>query len=460
MTERSAGVLPFAEPRRYRERSPFVRHQGGIYAAAVDPDAALPDRHPGRFPGWYVVTACFVVLATSSALGFYGLATYLNAFSKEKGWEVGSISLATTMFFFVGGVVGVGVSRVIAKRDMRQVIVFGGVLGALALAALGQVEEKWQLFVVYFVFAVGWAASGMVPATTAITRWFHVKRSVALSVASTGLSVGGVVITPVVKWALDGHGLAATTPWLGVVWFLGIVPVTVWLLRPDPAPLGWLPDGARPRPGAAPSRPLGVPYEVARQMWFFWAVTVGYVFVMAAQVGGIQQLVKLVEERTGAGAATAATSVLAATSVVARLVGGRVVTRAPMVRLTMTLAVLQGAALAVLAVVEHTALLFAGIVLFGLTVGNLLMLQPLLIAERFGVADYPRIFSRSQFVAVFGTAGGPYLLGRLHDWFDGYRASYLVAAALSLAGAALVGSAGSAAYREAPAPASATVAVS
>ena len=56
------------------------------------------------------------------------------------------------------------------------------------------------------------------------------------------------------------------------------------------------------------------------------------------------------------------------------------------------------------------------------------MLQPLLIAERFGVLDYPRIFSRSQFFTMFGTAGGPLLLGWLYDNAGGYETSYLVAA--------------------------------
>src|SRR5436190_15264016 len=75
------------------------------------------------FPGWFVVTAAFVILMTSSGLAFYGLAAYLNAFSKERGWEVSSVSLATTIFFLVGGLVGVVVSRIIAVRDMRYVIV-------------------------------------------------------------------------------------------------------------------------------------------------------------------------------------------------------------------------------------------------------------------------------------------------------------------------------------------------
>jgi MFS family permease len=171
-------------------------------------------REHGRFPGWWVVAGCFTVLTVSSGLGFYGLAVYLNAFSKERDWPLSTISLATTVFFVVGGVVGVWVARWIARFDVRLVIVGGGLVGGAALALLGQVEEQWQLFVAYAVFAAGWAAAGLVPATTVVTRWFHSKRSIALSVASTGLSVGGIVITPFAKQLLDSQGLAG---WYAVV---------------------------------------------------------------------------------------------------------------------------------------------------------------------------------------------------------------------------------------------------
>jgi hypothetical protein len=40
------------------------------------------------------------------------------------------------------------------------------------------------------------------------------------------------------------------------------------------------------------------------------------------------------------------------------------------------------------------------------------MLHPLLLAERFGVRDYARVYSRSQFAATFGVAAGPGRVGR------------------------------------------------
>lgn len=395
-----------------------------------------------RFPGWRVVAGCFIVLATGSGLAFYGLAVYLNALSNERGWDVSTISLATTFFFFVAGVSGVVVARLISRFDVRTIVVAGGVIGGIALGALGQVTQVWQLFVVYGVLAVGFAAAGLVPMTTVVTRWFHRKRSVALSVASTGLSAGGILLTPGAKWLLDDQGLEAGTPWLGVVFVLGIVPFTLWLILPDPVVAGWMPDGERSRPDVAPPALTGTTFQDAVRSRFFVAITVGYVLALGAQVGAIQQLVKLVEERTDASTAAFATLVLAATSVVARLIGGRVVEHVPMVPFTAGLAALQMVALMSLAFAESTLMIFVSIVVFGATIGNILMLQPLLMAERFGVIDYPRIFSRAQLYALTGTAAGPLLLGWLHDSAGGYDTSYVVAGMCSLAGGAAILSAG------------------
>jgi MFS family permease len=409
---------------------------------------ARPRATPDRFPGGRVVAGCFIVLTVSSGLGFYGLAVYLAAFSDERGWAVSSISLATTLYFVVGGVAGLYVARLIAKRDVRIPIVVGAVAGAASLAVLGHVTARWQLYLVYGVFALGFAGAGLIPVTTVVTRWYHVRRSVALSVASTGLSAGGILLTPGAKWLIDRHGLATATPVLGAVWLVGILPFALWLVRPDPAPLGWLPDGERVRPDVAAPVPFGVAFADAVRSRFFVSTTIAYSLVLGAQVGGIQQLVKLVEERTDDTTASVATTALAGMSVVARLAGGRIVSRLPIVGFAVVLAAVQGVSLVLIAFAGHAATIFPSIILFGATVGNILMLQPLIVAERFGVVDYPRIFSRLQFLCIVGTAGGPLLLGWLYDHAGGYRTSYLVAAGCSLVGSLVLASAGSATVRD------------
>ena len=396
-----------------------------------------------RFPGRLVLTAAFVLLTFSSGVGFYGLSVYLQAFSRELGWSVASISSATTFFFLVGGLSAITIAKFVAKYDVRIVVLVGAVLGAGSLLCMRLVSERWHLFVVYGAYALGWSASGLGPVTTVVTRWFAVKRAGALAIASTGLSVGGIVVTPVVKWILDTRGIDRGSPWLAAIWFVGIVPVTVLFLRPFPHLYGWLPDGERAAEGAAP-RITGTPMAVAIRSRFFLMIAVGYIFAFGAQVGGVQQLVKMVEERTDRATATLGTVVLSTFAIIARFAVSRAIAQLDMTRFTVLVAVVQAVSLAIIGVMNTSVGLLVGIALFGCTIGNMLMMQSLLVAQRFGVLDYPRIAARQGLISFTGTAAGPLLLGVLHDFAGGYRASYLAAGACSLTGALLFSFAGSA----------------
>ncbi len=76
---------------------------------------------------------------------------------------------------------------------------------------------------------------------------------------------------------------------------------------------------------------------------------------------------------------------------------------------------------------------------FAATIGNSLMMHPLLLAERFGTRDYGRIYSTSQMVTVLGVAGCPALIGLLYDLSGGYELPFLMAAGLTLIGLAILG---------------------
>ena len=388
------------------------------------------------FPGWWVVAGCFMMLFIGSSLGFYGMGVYLNAFSKEQGWNVSSLSIATTFFFLIGGLWNVVVARLIAKHDVRLIAYGGAGVGAVSLLMLGHVTQKWQLFVVYAVFAVAWSSSGLTLATTVVTRWFHAKRASAIAAASSGLSVGGVLLTPVVKSLIDTHKMSGMAPLLALIWLVGMAVPAYLFVRPDPIALNWMPDG-EPKPDNHVVELPGTPMAVAIRTRFFWVVTVGYVLVMGAQVVAIQQIVKLVEERTDKGTAAFATSVLSGASVVFRLIGGRVIPKFPLAKFMVFVAAVQGTAIVLIGQMDSTFTLFLAIGLFGAMVGNVLMMQSLLIAQRFGVKDYARISARSGLISLTGTAIGPILIGSIRDAAGNYTVPYLVAGCVSLIGAAI-----------------------
>lgn len=133
---------------------------------------------------------------------------------------------------------------------------------------------------------------------------------------------------------------------------------------------------------------------------------------------------------------------LALCSLVGRLAGGWAAARTSMRGVAVVCMVVQGGALLWLAEGESRAQILLATAVFGFTVGNVLMLHPLLLAERFGVRDYGRIYPRSNLVVTLGIAGGPAAIGLLYEVLGGYGAAFALAAGISLLGAAVLAASG------------------
>jgi predicted MFS family arabinose efflux permease len=273
-----------------------------------------------------------------------------------------------------------------------------------------------------------------VPVTTLIARWFNVRRSLAFSIGSTGLSLGGILVAPVVALATERYGLADTAPWMALAMLLGVVPVALLVLRPSPQSMGLEPDGIGGAGGsAAPSQP-STAYAEAKRSAYFYAVSGAYLCLLGAQVGAIAHLYRLASTRDGSETAALALATLATSSTVGRLVGGVLLLRIPTRTFALALMALQAASLALLALSYGRAAILATTLVFGATIGNSLMMHPLLLAERFGVRDYGRIYSASQMMTVVGVASCPALIGLLYEASGGYQLPLLAVAALSLVG--------------------------
>ena len=382
---------------------------------------------------WKVAGAAFVMLAFSSGLGFYSQSVLLDALTAERAFSVASASLATSIFFAVNGLCGLAVAALIERYDARWTISASCLVCALSLVLIGRVETVPQLYAVFVLFGAGFAGVSMITGTTLVTRWFESRRAIALALASTGLSIGGILLTPLCAQLIGRLGLHRATPWIALILIVGIIPITTALVRSrPPAPT----EATSVTPGADAASTLqdSTPFERAVRSRFFYGLTATYVFGLAAQVGGLAHQFKLVNSRSSAETATLAVSLLAGASIVGRLAAGWIAHHTSLRALTMALLAGQAAALTLLGRAETGLGLLAASVCLGLTVGSFLLMQPLLLADAFGVRDYARLFSISGLVSAAGVSAGPALIGWVHDLGDGYRTALLAAAGASLLG--------------------------
>ena len=282
----------------------------------------------------------------------------------------------------------------------------------------------------------------------------------ALAIASTGLSLGGVILTPVTAFLVGSLGFTLAAPIIGAFYIIGIVPVTWIWLRSDPESMGLNIDGdidepnnieeVTPQGEGAITQTVtpGTKYEAsieenitlkqASASRFFWGVSLAYICLMMAQVGGIAHQYGLAREILTEAQTALAIAILPIASIVGRLIGGWLVDRVSIRLFSIIMMVLQASSLSLLSGGFNVISLYVGLALFGTSVGNLLMLQPLLIAEAFGVRDYARIFSFSNLMSSCGTAIGPALLGFVYASSDNlYARPYAVAAAAGALGLVL-----------------------
>lgn len=395
-------------------------------------------RQGGFFYGWIIVATCFVQLTFSAGLGFYGLPIYLKELNAQRGFSVFSLSVATAMFWVAVGFAGVVVARVIARRDPRWVIAPSGLIAAVSIVALGRSTQFWQIILCYVGFGIGFTGTAVLVANTLVTRWFHAKRSIAMSIASTGLSFGGIAVTPIAARLLRDRPIADAMNTIAVMFFVGTVVLSALLLRPTPAAKGQFPDGLVPT-AAQQAREFapGHTFQQAVSTLPFKAITACFSLALLGQVGGISQLVKLATERAGSPTNTQVISALAACSVVGRLSGGVIVTKLSSRRFAYVALSLQATGLLVLAFSQSRMTILLGACVFGLGVGNVLLLHPLLLAESFGVRDYGPIYARSSIYISAGNAIGPLSMGFARDHLGGYQTAYLIAVSLSLVGLVL-----------------------
>ncbi|MEM7079233.1 MAG: MFS transporter [Pseudomonadota bacterium] len=372
--------------------------------------------------GWRIVAAMLLIQTIVSGFGFYNMAVYITEYAKALQVPLAQVSFAVSLFFLSGGIAGMWIAKLLARIDVRWIMVVGAVVAGLSLSALVWATSVWQLYVIFTVFGFANAGVSLVVATTLINQWFPGRnRSIALSVSSTGLSIGGVLVTPLTAYYFNTHGLYAVMPWLGLIFIVCIVPLVLLIIRPAPA--GIMAEAFK---GRSEWR-----YEEAIRTRFYVLLALGYILCMGAQVGGIAHMYNRVEILADFATAATAVQILTVCSITGRILGGFIVTRIPIRWVTVFNLLLQSAGLAVIAYADSAAWAYLGAGMFGLSIGNLLMLQPLWLAEAFPGAVYARVYALANALSVLGVALGPFLLGMLFD-IGGYTQAYLWAVALSL----------------------------
>ena len=399
----------------------------------------LRQRAAGVYRGWWLVAGAMALQAVLAGLFFQAYGAYAAYWMSEFGWSRTTISLAYSLHRTESGLLGPIHGALLQRFSPRRVIVAGVLLLGAGFMALAFVQDFVQFIVVFLLMAIGASLCGLLSLMTVMVNWFDRRRTTALSLMQTGMSIGGLVV-PLVALGLAAFGWRPMAFVSGLVVLGAGLPIAR-LMRRDPEQLGLRPDGASADAAAARSaaqRASGPAFTTreALRTYAFWSMSLAHAAAVAVVAAVSVHFVIYVVETLGLSVALGASllALMTAVSIVGQLVGGvlgdrvdkRVLATGGM--LGHALAMLLLASASTLATVTGAALLH------GVAWGLRGPLMGALRADYFGRESFASVMGFSSLIVMFGTVGGPLMMGIVTDLTGSYERAFVVLAALAAVG--------------------------
>ena len=172
----------------------------------------------------------------------FSFGVFVTEITDDTGWSRADILLPyavyVALYSWLSSVSGWATDR----YGPRRVVAIGAVILGLGWTGFGLSHELWQVYLTLGVVAAVGMSATWVPCNATVVRWFVRRRGTAVGVASSGGSIGNLVVPPVAAGLVAVVGWRATIPVMAVVGTVAMLACSRFMVR-DPEELGLHPDG-------------------------------------------------------------------------------------------------------------------------------------------------------------------------------------------------------------------------
>jgi MFS family permease len=356
---------------------------------------------------------------------------------RHFGWSRTQVSMLTSAISLAAAVVGPGVGWMLDRFEARWMTTIAAVVCGVAFLMASTAQTLVWMITAYALLGAGAAAAVMIPTYFVISNWFVERRALAMTLAITGIEVGGTVIAMTVAFVIAHAGWRTAYLVLAAPVLIVVVPALLFFVRSRPTGSAAAPAQASAghHGGGDPAQP-GLEVGTALRERSFWLIAVSYLIYA---VVGTALVVHMVPYLIGLGVtAQHAATVLGATlalNAIGKPSFGALADRFG-VRLMYSLNLLMvGCGVVCLLYAGHAAMLAAFTLIYGLSVGAPIALMPTILADSVGLRRYGSLSGLLVTLGVVGSASGPVLAGAMFDRTASYTLIFeLFAAGLLVAG--------------------------
>lgn len=363
---------------------------------------------------WIRLTVC-IILSTLGCVGMWSLVVALPAvqadFNAPRAEATLPYALAITGFMIGGIIVG---------RLADRFGILPPLAGGTILMSLGYVLTAFAPSLPMFAMVCGvtiglGGAASFAPLVADVSLWFDRHRGLAISLATAGSSLAGVVWPPIVQHAIAAHGWRQTHIGIGLFCLATMLPLCL-VLRRRPAS----PTAAREAASSGNTmQAVGLPPAVTQGL----LALAGMCCCIAMAMPQVHLVAYCGDLGYGPARGAEMLAVMLGFGVASRLIFGWVLNFIGGLPTLLLGSAMQAMALALYLPFNGPVSLYVVSAVFGLAQGGIVPSYAVIIRELFPAHEAGFRISLAISVTLAGMALGGWMAGALYDWTGSYASA-------------------------------------
>ncbi|MBH05940.1 MAG: hypothetical protein CMJ20_06430 [Phycisphaeraceae bacterium] len=386
-----------------------------------------------------------VIAASCFGIQAIGIGTYasfgvlFHPLITEFGWSRATIAGASSIAFFLMGLLGMVVGRLNDRIGPRKLMTGTAVCFGLGCFLMSRLETVWQLYIFWgIIFGVGLSSIDVIAMTTT-ARWFVKKRGMVTGIVKVGSGAGQMVIPFLMSLLIIRLGWRNACAIIGIS-VMTVLVVIAQMMRRDPGVMGLLPDANELAESKdAPLAAEGLSRCEAVNTRSFWIICSANLLLCFSLMAIMVHIVPFaIEIKIPTTQAAGVLATIGGVSMAGRFASGLAIDRIGSQRVMMVCAMLLITALLWLQIATTPWMLYLFAAIYGVALGGCFTAVSPLVAELFGIKSHGALFGIVAFIGTLGGAVGPFLTGSIFDFTGRYGPAIWICVLMSVLGFVLI----------------------
>jgi MFS family permease len=378
---------------------------------------------------WYILVASFLILVIDGGVRF-SFGVMIKPLISEFSWERGAITLAYTLNMLVFACCQPLAGKLLDRFGPKRLFMAAALVTSAGLMFTSQTMSLWDLYWSYgVVTAAGISGISIAVVSSVLSRWFTQLRVFMSGVAISGTALGQFLVIPLIALLLEKFGWRWTWTALGMLLSLVVVPVSLLVIKSNPAESERAPAGGAEK-FFHDSSP-GVSAVLTSRN--FWLVGASYFVCGFQDFLFVTQMIPFVTDQgLPAQEASNLQGLAGLLSVPGLLIFALVSEKlGRKIPLYLTF-VPRLACFSLLIYTDGRPWIYAAALLFGFTLMGLAPLGAALVGELYGFRHIGTLTGVIFWIHHLGGALGAYLGGFTHDLTGSYATAFSLASILAV----------------------------